>query len=159
MNFASQIADKSAGQLPTSTPSQPKYDETRKQHAIIWRGKQHVEYVEKAMPMIADPRDILLKITATTVCGSDLHLYNNTMLDMHDGDILGHEFMGIIEQIGDQVKNLKIGQRVVVAFNIACGFCDFCKREEYSVCDTTNPSKLQGNFMDKKLLHFLVIHI
>ncbi|UJR21596.1 hypothetical protein I4U23_024678 [Adineta vaga] len=78
---------------------------------------------------IADPRDILLKITATTVYGSDLHLYNNTMLDMHDGDILGHEFMGIIEQIGDQVKNLKIGQRVVVAFNI-----DLCKREEYSVC-------------------------
>jgi threonine dehydrogenase-like Zn-dependent dehydrogenase len=76
------------------------------------------------MPMISDPRDILLKITGTTVCGSDLHLYNNTMLDMHDGDILGHEFMGIIEQVGDQVKKVRVGQRVVVAFNIACGFCD-----------------------------------
>jgi threonine dehydrogenase-like Zn-dependent dehydrogenase len=65
------------------------------------------------------------------------------MVGMHDGDILGHEFMGIIEQIGDQVKNLRVGQRVVVAFNIACGYCDYCKREEYSVCDTTNPSKFQ----------------
>jgi threonine dehydrogenase-like Zn-dependent dehydrogenase len=102
------------------------------------------------MPMISDPRDILLKITGTTVCGSDLHLYNNTMLDMHDGDILGHEFMGIIEQIGDQVKKVRVGQRVVVAFNIACGFCDYCKREEYSVCDTTNPSKLQQNLYGQK---------
>ena len=132
------------------TPSQPQYDSSRCQHAIIWRGKRHVEYVEKAMPMISDPRDILLKITATTVCGSDLHLFNNTMLDMHDGDILGHEFMGIIQEKGDQVKKLDVGQRVVVAFNIACGFCDYCKREEYSVCDTTNPSKLQEKLYGQK---------
>lgn len=72
------------------------------------------------------------------------------MVDMHDGDILGHEFMGIIEQIGDQVKQFRLGQRVVVAFNIACGFCDHCQREEYSVCDTTNPSKLQQKLYGQK---------
>ena len=136
------------------TPTQPLYDESRTQHAIVWRGKRHVEYVEKPMPMIADPRDILLKITATTICGSDLHLYNNTMLDMHDGDIIGHEFMGIIQQKGDEVKTLHVGQRVVVAFDIACGSCDYCKREEYSCCDTTNPSKLMEKLYGQKTAAF-----
>lgn len=126
------------------------FDESRHQHAIVWKGKKSVKYVEKPMPLLTDPRDVLLRITATTVCGSDLHLYNNTMLDMHDGDILGHEFLGVIEQVGDQVKKLRLGQRVVVAFNIACGFCEFCEREEYSICDTTNPSKLQQNLYGHK---------
>ena len=109
-----------------------------------------MEYVSKPMPLISDPRDILLKITATTVCGSDLHLYKNTMLDMHDGDILGHEFMGIIEEKGEQVTALRVGQRVVVAFNIACGSCDYCEREEYSLCETTNPSGLQKKLYGQK---------
>ena len=102
------------------------------------------------MPLISDPRDVLVKITATTVCGSDLHLYKNTMLDMHDGDILGHEFMGIIEEKGEQVSSLRVGQRVVVAFNIACGSCDYCQREEYSLCETTNPSGLQKKLYGQK---------
>ena len=96
--------------------------------------------------MISDPRDILLKFSATIVCGSDLHLYNNTMVDMHDGDILGHEFLGIIQEIGEQVSKLCVGQSAVVAFNITCGFCDYCEPEEYSCYDTTNPSKLQEIF-------------
>jgi threonine dehydrogenase-like Zn-dependent dehydrogenase len=111
-------------------------------HAVVWRGKKSVEYVETPRPMITDPKDVLLKVTATTICGSDLHLYGGTMLDMHDGDILGHEFMGIIEEVGSSVTKLQKGQRVVVAFDIACGECDFCKRQEYTACDTTNPSKL-----------------
>jgi len=85
---------------------------------------------------------VVLKITATTICGSDLHLYSNAMLDMHEGDILGHEFMGIIEDVGSEVKTLSKGQRVVVAFDIACGQCEYCQREEYTACDTTNPSNL-----------------
>lgn len=106
------------------------------------------------MPLITDPRDIVLKVTATTICGSDLHLYNNNILNMHDGDIIGHEFMGIIQDVGDQVKTLKIGQRVVVAFAISCGSCDFCKREEYSCCDTTNPSKLMEKAYGQKTASF-----
>lgn len=84
-----------------------------------------------------------MRITATTICGSDLHLYTNSIVDMHDGDILGHEFMGIVEEKGADVKNIQLGQRVVVAFDIACGMCSYCQREEYTACDTTNPSKLQ----------------
>ncbi|CAF1205384.1 unnamed protein product [Rotaria sordida] len=154
MNFITKLQDKALGQAPTSVPVQPRYDETRKQHAIIWRGVRHVEYVEKPMPLITDSRDILLKITATTICGSDLHLYNNTILDMHDGDIIGHEFMGIIQEKGEQVQKLHVGQRVVVAFAIACGTCDFCKREEYSCCDTTNPSRLMEQMYGQKTAGF-----
>jgi len=111
-------------------------------HAIAWKGKSKVEYIEAPTPIITDPRDIILKVTATTICGSDLHLFHNSMPTMENGDILGHEFMGIIQDVGDQVKSLSVGQRVVVAFNIACGDCQFCKREEYTCCEVTNPSKL-----------------
>jgi len=92
--------------------------------------------------MITDPRDIILKVTAASICGSDLHMYTNSQPDMQKGDILGHEFMGTIYDVGDQVKKFKKGQRVVVAFDIACGDCDYCKRGEFTACDTTNPSRL-----------------
>jgi len=146
MNAAAKLADKVLGQKPLgqniSTLPKPLVDETRPMHALVWNGKKDIKYVEKPRPLITDPRDIVLKITASTICGSDLHLYTNAMLDMHQGDILGHEFMGIIEDVGTEVKTLKKGQRVVVAFDIACGSCDYCKREEYTACDTTNPSNL-----------------
>jgi threonine dehydrogenase-like Zn-dependent dehydrogenase len=111
-------------------------------HALIWHGKKNIQYVEKPKPTITDPQDVLLKVTATSICGSDLHLYTGAMMDMYDGDILGHEFMGIIEEVGSDVKTLQKGQRVVVAFDIACGKCSYCQRQEYTCCDTTNPSKL-----------------
>jgi threonine dehydrogenase-like Zn-dependent dehydrogenase len=142
MNAASNMADAALGKKETSTPTQPLVDETRKMHALCWHGKKDVQYLEKPVPRITDPKDIVLKITATTICGSDLHLYSGNMLNMKDGDILGHEFMGIIDEVGAEVKNLKKGQRVVVAFDIACGNCDYCKRQEYTGCDTTNPSRL-----------------
>jgi len=110
--------------------------------ALIWNGAKDIQYVDKPRPLVTDPTDVVVKITATTICGSDLHLYTNAMPDMHEGDILGHEFMGIIEDAGPGVKTVQKGDRVVVAFDIACGMCDYCKREEYTACDTTNPSKL-----------------
>jgi len=124
----------------TSTPPYPNYDENRKMHAIIWDGKEEVKYIESPRPLIADPRDVVLKITATTICGSDLHLYSGSMQGMEKGDILGHEFMGLVEDIGSEVKNLQIGDRVVVAFDIACGACSYCKNQQYTACDTTNPN-------------------
>jgi len=142
MNLAAKMADKSLGPVPTSTPSQPVWDETVKMHAVSWHGKKDVRYEEKPRPHIADPRDVVIRVTATTVCGSDLHLYSGSMPDMHTGDILGHESMGVVEEIGSEVKTLQIGQRVVVAFDIACGLCEYCKRQQYTTCDTTNPSKL-----------------
>jgi len=142
MNAAANVADNILGKVPTSTPAIPLFDESRTMHALAWHGKKSVKYVEKPVPKISDPRDIVLKITATTICGSDLHLYSGNMMNMKDGDILGHEFMGIIEDVGAAVKKFQVGQRVVVAFDIACGTCDYCKRQEYTGCDTTNPSRV-----------------
>jgi len=111
--------------------------------ALIWHGKNDVRVVQKPRPLVTDNRDVVIKITSTTVCGSDLHLYSGNMADMKEGDILGHEFMGIVEDVGSDVKQIKKGMRVVVAFDIACGSCDYCERQEYTACDTTNPSKLE----------------
>lgn len=143
MNVAAKIADKVLGKTETETPAKPPMDESRPMGALVWKGKKNVQYKMMPRPLIADQRDVILRITATTICGSDLHLYSNAMLDMHEDDILGHEFMGIIEEVGAEVKQLTVGQRVVVAFDIACGTCEYCKRQEFTACDTTNPSKLQ----------------
>ncbi|KAH7697540.1 GroES-like protein, partial [Aphelenchoides avenae] len=128
-------------EVQTATPIQPIWDETKKMRCLVWKGKEDIRYVEHARPCITAPTDILLKVTATTICGSDLHLYKGTFLGMRDGDIPGHEFLGTIEEIGDEVKNFKVGQRVIVGFCITCGECDFCKREEYTACDKTNPTR------------------
>jgi threonine dehydrogenase-like Zn-dependent dehydrogenase len=101
-------------------------------HALAWYGKRDIRLIDAPRPLITDPRDIVLKITATTICGSDLHMYSNATPDMHKGDILGHEFMGVVEEVGPEVKNIKTGQRVVVAFGIACGTCEYCKRQEFT---------------------------
>lgn len=140
-NIMAAVADRVLGHNPTSTRQQPKTHPTEKMKAIVWRGKFDMRYEEVPRPMVSEPHDILLKVTATTICGSDLHLYTGELPGMESGDIVGHEFMGIVVDKGQDVQ-LPIGTRVVVAFDIACGFCDFCKREEYTSCDTTNPSKV-----------------
>jgi threonine dehydrogenase-like Zn-dependent dehydrogenase len=91
-------------------------------------------------PEIVNPHDAILRVTRTAICGSDLHLYDGYIPTMEAGDILGHEFMGIVEEVGPEVKNLKRGDRVVVPFTIACGNCFFCKRDLWSLCDNTNPN-------------------
>jgi len=159
MNAISNVVDYMAGKAPTSTPTQPVCDESNTMHAIIWHGKKDVRYVDKPRPCLTDTKDILLKITATTICGSDLHLYSGGMPCMQDGDILGHEFMGVVEDVGSEVTTIKKGQRVVVAFDIACGECSFCKREEFSACSTTNPSVMQEQMLGKKLRRFMDILI
>jgi len=143
MNTLAKIQEKLAGEVPTSTPAQPIPHESKTMRAVIWHGKNDVKVVDNPRPCITDRRDVVIKVTATTICGSDLHMYTGSVVTMHDGDILGHEFMGIVEEVGEEVKTIKAGQRVVVAFDIACGECAFCKKEEFSACSTTNPSKLQ----------------
>jgi threonine dehydrogenase-like Zn-dependent dehydrogenase len=91
-------------------------------------------------PGLINPRDAIVKITSTAICGSDLHLYDGFVPAMEKGDILGHEFMGEIVELGSEVKNLKIGDRVVVPFPIACGNCFFCEEKLYSVCENSNPN-------------------
>lgn len=140
-NLAANIADKVLGKDTTATPSQPKYDESRLQKCLCWQGNNNIKYEDKPVPIVTDPHDVVLRITSTTICGSDLHLYHGGIA-MKPGDIMGHEFMGIIEEKGEMVLDFNVGDRVVVAFDIACGQCQFCQREEFTACDVANPSRL-----------------
>src|SRR2546423_4746635 len=97
--------------------------------AVCWRGVQRVEVETVPDPKILNPRDAILRITSTAICGSDLHLYDGFIPAMAPGDILGHEFMGEVVEVGHGVTNLKVGDRVAVPFNIACGGCFFCKKQ------------------------------
>jgi threonine dehydrogenase-like Zn-dependent dehydrogenase len=108
--------------------------------AVCWcgTGSRHVEQVPE--PRILNPRDAVVRITRTAICGSDLHLYDGFIPTMQKGDIVGHEFMGEVVEVGPEVKNLKVGDRVVVPFTISCGRCFFCEKRMYSACDNTNPN-------------------
>src|SRR5438067_5522270 len=108
--------------------------------ALCWMGKEDVRIENVPDPKILNPRDAIVKITATAICGSDLHLYDGYIPTMEPGDILGHEFMGEVVEVGREVKKVKSGDRVVVPFTIACGHCYFCKNELWSLCDNTNPN-------------------
>lgn len=112
--------------------------------AICWMGTGKVEVQTVDDPKIINPSDAILRVTRTAICGSDLHLYDGYIPTMESGDILGHEFMGIVEEVGSEVKNLKKGDRVVVPFTIACGGCLFCKKDLWSLCDNTNPNARVG---------------
>ncbi|MDB5772645.1 MAG: glutathione-dependent formaldehyde dehydrogenase [Burkholderia sp.] len=108
--------------------------------ANCWYGSNDVRVDNVPDPSILNPRDAIVKITSTAICGSDLHLYNGYVPTMEKGDILGHEFMGEIMDVGSGVTNLKAGDRVVVPFPIACGNCFFCQEKLFSVCENSNPN-------------------
>jgi threonine dehydrogenase-like Zn-dependent dehydrogenase len=108
--------------------------------AVCWYGQHDVRVKEVDEPQLQNPRDAIVRVTSTTICGSDLHLYDGHMPSMKAGDILGHEFMGEVVALGSGVTTLKIGDRVVVPFAIACGRCFFCKASLTSLCDNSNPN-------------------
>src|SRR5690349_7748255 len=108
--------------------------------ALCWHGKNDVRVDAVPDPKIEDPRDAIIKVTATAICGSDLHLLDGFMPTMEPGDILGHEFMGEVVELGSAVTNLRKGDRVVVPFTMACGSCFFCQKQLYSCCDNSNPN-------------------
>lgn len=108
--------------------------------AVCWHGVNDVRVDTVPDPKILNPRDAIIKVTRTAICGSDLHLYDGYIPTMESGDILGHEFMGEVVELGSEVKNLKIGDRVVVPFTISCGGCFFCQRDLWSLCDNSNPN-------------------
>jgi len=108
--------------------------------AVTWCGTQKVQVENVPDPKILNPRDAIIKVTTTCICGSDLHLYDGYIPTMKKGDVLGHEFMGEVVETGPAVTNLKKGDRVVVPFNIACGNCFYCKKGQTSACDNTNPN-------------------
>ncbi len=115
--------------------------------ANCWHGKNDVRVDRVPDPTILNPRDAIVKITSTAICGSDLHLYDGFVPSMEAGDILGHEFMGEVVDCGSEVKNLSIGDRVVVPFPIACGHCFFCEEKLFSVCENSNPNAAMAEKM------------
>jgi threonine dehydrogenase-like Zn-dependent dehydrogenase len=108
--------------------------------ANCWYGKNSVSVEDVPEPQILNQRDAIVKISSTAICGSDLHMYDGFIPTMKKGDVLGHEFMGEVVEVGREVTNLKIGDRVVVPFPIACGNCFFCEGEMYSLCENSNPN-------------------
>ena len=117
-------------------------------HALTYHGSYDVRVDTVPDPILQEPDDVVLKITATAICGSDLHLYRGKIPELKDGDILGHEFMGVVVDAGSEVTALQKGDRVVVPFVIACGECFFCEKQLFSACETTNPDR--GAIMNKK---------
>jgi threonine dehydrogenase-like Zn-dependent dehydrogenase len=118
--------------------------------ALVFHSSKDVRVEEVADPKILDPKDIIVKITSTAICGSDLHLYNRYVPTVEEGDILGHEFMGTVAEVGKEVTSLKVGDRVIVPFVISCGTCFFCKNNMQSLCDVTN----QGNKLAEEMFGY-----
>jgi threonine dehydrogenase-like Zn-dependent dehydrogenase len=108
--------------------------------ANCWMGRNTVEVREVPDPTLLNRRDAIVKVTSTAICGSDLHLYDGYIPTMKEGDILGHEFMGSVVEVGPDVSNLKVGDRVVVPFPIACGACNSCTAGLFSLCENSNPN-------------------
>jgi threonine dehydrogenase-like Zn-dependent dehydrogenase len=108
--------------------------------ANCWMGKKNVSVEKVPDPRILSPRDAIVRVTSTAICGSDLHLYNGFIPTMERGDIVGHEFMGEVMEVGADIRELKVGDRVVVPFTIACGRCTSCRRELFSLCENSNPN-------------------
>ena len=116
--------------------------------ALTFHGAKDVRVETVADPVLVDSDDIILRVTATAICGSDLHIYRGKIPMMQNGDILGHEFMGVVEDVGAAVVKVKRGDRVVIPFTISCGDCFFCKRTLFAACETTNTGR--GAIMNKK---------
>src|SRR5204862_3103823 len=108
--------------------------------AVVWHGTNDVRVERVPDPTILNPRDAIIRVTTTAICGSDLHLLDGFIPTMKAGDILGHEFMGEVVEVGRGNNKLRVGDRVVVPFTIACGSCFFCQRQLWSACDNSNPN-------------------
>jgi threonine dehydrogenase-like Zn-dependent dehydrogenase len=115
--------------------------------AVCWYGSHDVRVKAVPDPKILNPRDAILQVTTTALCGSDLHLYNGVIPTMRPGDILGHEFMGKVVETGPDVAGLSVGDRVVVPFTIACGRCFYCRRQLWSLCDNSNPNASKAEYL------------
>jgi len=129
------------GQYPVSlTPEYKGREDGSKMKALAWFGNKQVSVVEAPVPDITEPDDVIIAVTGTTICGSDLHLYHSEIMTLQKGDILGHEFMGKVDRVGQNVTKVKPGDRVVASFQIACGKCEYCEKKLSSFCDRTNNS-------------------
>ncbi|KAF6816914.1 s-glutathione dehydrogenase [Colletotrichum musicola] len=118
-------------------------DHAETMKALVWQAKNKVEIIEVPKPKIIEDSDVILRVTGSTVCGSDLHLLHGSVVQMSKGDILGHEFCGVVDQVGSAVRNTKVGHRYVASFQIACGNCFYCKQKLSSQCEKTNSNTME----------------
>ncbi|KAL6238230.1 hypothetical protein BDW75DRAFT_237535 [Aspergillus navahoensis] len=118
--------------------------------ATVWQGKNSVGIVEMPKPRVVDAGDVIVRVTGSTVCGSDLHLYHGVIPQIQKGDVLGHECCGVVESVGPESTKYKPGQRVVVSFPIACGTCRRCKAQLYSQCENTNENTITNAMYGKR---------
>ncbi|CAK7213442.1 hypothetical protein SBRCBS47491_001800 [Sporothrix bragantina] len=118
-------------------------DSSATMKALTWQGKNKVQVLDMPRPKILEPRDVILKVTGSTICGSDLHLFHGSVVEMQANDILGHEFCGVVDEVGPGVTGIKKGGRYVASFQIACGECFFCKQKLSSQCERTNSNTIQ----------------
>ncbi|GAA6004425.1 hypothetical protein JCM10207_000721 [Rhodosporidiobolus poonsookiae] len=139
-----KIVDTSAAANPSNQPDKFADPSGEKMKALVWEKAKSVTIQEANKPTVVDPKDVVIKVTGSTVCGSDMHLWAGTIVELQKGDILGHECMGIVESVGPAVKNLKVGDRVVAGFNIGCGECYMCEKKLSSQCIKTNNSALMN---------------
>ncbi len=112
--------------------------------ALVYHGNEDVRVEELPNPRVKDPGDAVVQVSSSGICGSDLHLYHGDIPDTEKGDVFGHEFMGIVEEVGSDVRSLGPGDRVVVSCMISCGSCWFCRQGLFSLCDTTNPNPVMA---------------
>ncbi|KAK3708784.1 hypothetical protein LTR37_011305 [Vermiconidia calcicola] len=119
-------------------------DPNENMQALAWMGKGTVEMVTVPKPKVIESTDVILKVTGSTVCGSDLHLLHGTVIELEKGDILGHEFCGVVDEVGSAVSKVQKGDRVVASFQIACGECHYCKQKLSSQCQRTNANTIEN---------------
>ncbi|KAH8547475.1 chaperonin 10-like protein [Umbelopsis sp. PMI_123] len=142
-NLASNLAQRQMGEIPVKVANEDKQENAATDMlACCWMGKEKVEMRRVPKPTITDDEDVIIRITGSTVCGSDLHLYHGEIMQMKEGEILGHECMGIVEMVGPKVTKVKAGDRVVASFNIACGTCQYCQKKQFTACECTNNSSV-----------------
>src|SRR5215210_5290187 len=148
MNPISKVIDDIKGKKPVSEGSTtPIRSESETMRAVTWQGKQNMSVETVPKPVLSHEEDVIVKITACTICsGSDGHIYAGEIPTMDKGFTVGHEGMGIVTEKSDAVKTLEIGDRVVIAFDIACGKCEHCQKKQYTACETTNDSNLAEDF-------------
>ncbi|KAK5629174.1 hypothetical protein RRF57_004889 [Xylaria bambusicola] len=146
MSQAASVAEKALGGHDNdaiTAQDVSSYDGPGTMKALCWMGKNLVQVRDVPRPTILEPRDVIVKVTGSTVCGSDLHLLHGTIIQLNKGDILGHEFCGIVDEVGSAVKKVQKGKRYVASFQIACGECFYCKRKLSSQCEKTNANTTQ----------------
>jgi len=142
-NLAEKVMGPGQSKATISTHVSRFPDSGEKMLALQWFGRKDVRVQETNKATILDDEDIIVKVTGSTVCGSDMHLYHGAILELRSGDILGHEFMGVVEQVGPKVKKTKVGDRGVASFQVACGKCEYCQKKLSSMCVNTNDSSVQ----------------